>query len=79
LDSLHYPFWFTDLLSALDALSMVGFSRKQPSIERALGWFGAHQERSGLWKLRMTRGGREPDRHAWLTLAICRVFKRFLT
>jgi hypothetical protein len=29
--------------------------------------------------LRITRGGREPGRHGWLTLAICRVLKRLFT
>lgn len=32
-----------------------------------------------LWQslLHMTHGSRDPDRDAWLTLAIGRVFKRF--
>lgn len=71
-----YPFWFTDLLSAIDSLSLLGFLRNELSIQRALRWFVTHQDRSGLWKLRMTHGGRRPDRYAWLTLAVCRVFKR---
>lgn len=74
-----YPFWFTDLLSALDSLSLLGFSRSDPSIQRALTWFVRHQDGSGLWKLHMTHGGRQPDRHAWLTLAICRVVMRFFS
>jgi hypothetical protein len=72
-----YPFWFTDLLSALDSLSRLGLSRDAPPIQRALRWFIRHQHRSGLWKLRVTRGRRESDHDAWLTLAICRVYKRF--
>jgi squalene-hopene cyclase-like protein len=72
-----YPFWFTDLVSALDSLSLVGFSRKDPSIARALNWFVTRQHRSGLWTLPMMRGANELARHDWLTLAICRVFKRF--
>jgi len=71
-----YPFWFTDLVSALDSLSLAGFSRDEPSIQRALQWLVERQDKSGLWKLRMTRGGLDPGRHAWLTLAVCRVFKR---
>jgi hypothetical protein len=74
-----YPFWFTDLLSALDSLSLLGFSGNEPSIQRALTWFVRHQDRTGLWKLHMTHGGRQPDRYAWLTLAVCRVFMRFDT
>jgi hypothetical protein len=71
-----YPFWFTDLVSALDSLSLVGFSTDEPSIRRALQWLVEHQDKSGLWKLRMTRGGQDSARYVWLTLAICRVFKR---
>jgi len=67
-----FRFW------SLDSLSLLGFSRNEPSIQRALRWFVTRQDRSGLWKLQMTRGGRQPDRYAWLTLAVCRVFKRFL-
>jgi hypothetical protein len=74
-----YPFWFTDLLSALDSLSLLGFSGNEPSIHRALTWFVRHQDRTGLWMLHMTHGGRQPDRYAWLTLAVCRVFTRFFT
>jgi hypothetical protein len=74
-----YPFWFTDLLSALDSLSRLGLSPDAPPIQRGLRWFITHQHRSGLWKLRVTRGRRESDHDAWLTLAMCRVFKRFFT
>jgi hypothetical protein len=74
-----YPFWFTDLLSALDSLSLLGFSGNELTTDRALTWFVRHQDRTGLWRLHMTHGGRQPDRHAWLTLAICRVFARFFT
>jgi hypothetical protein len=72
-----YPFWFTDLVSALDSLSLIGLSPAEPSIARALGWLAARQSRRGLWYLPMMRGTNEPARHEWLTLAICRVFKRF--
>ena len=42
-------------------------------------WLVIHQDGSGLWKLHMTYGGRQPDHHAWLTLAICRVVMRFFS
>jgi hypothetical protein len=71
-----FPFWFTDLVSALDSLSLLGLSKNEPAIDRALKWLVSHQDRSGLWKLRMVRATRESEREAWLTLAICRVFKR---
>jgi hypothetical protein len=71
-----YPFWFTDLVSALDSLSLVGFRPAHPAIREALAWLVAQQGSDGLWHLTMVRGTREPARTAWLSLAICRVVKR---
>jgi hypothetical protein len=70
-----YPFWFTDLLSALDSLSLMGFSRDNPQIDRALDWFIARQRKDGAWKLPLLRG-KDKDLPLWTSLAICRVFKR---
>jgi len=35
--TFSYPFWFTDLLSALDSLSRLGFSSADGRIQQALG------------------------------------------
>jgi hypothetical protein len=78
--SFSYPFWFTDLLSSLDSLSLMGFDRDDDAqIKRALGWFVARQQpATGLWVLptRMMKSEGE-ERDFWITLAVCRVFKRF--
>jgi hypothetical protein len=71
-----YPFWFTDLLSALDSLSLMGFASDDPQIEKALEWFIAKQQENGVWQLFLLRGGTDKDLALWMTLAICRVFKR---
>jgi hypothetical protein len=71
-----YPFWFTDLLSSLDSLSMMGFNVNNPRIAEALGWFIKRQQEDGTWKLTLLRN-RDKDLSFWLSLAICRVFKRF--
>ncbi len=47
--SFSYPFWFTDLLSALDSLSLIGLGTSIPRIKEALDWFVARQRRNGLW------------------------------
>ena len=75
--SFSFPFWFTDLLSALDSLSLLGFTRKHEKISKALEWFIARQEDHGLWELSLLRMTREQDRNAWISLAICKVMKRF--
>jgi hypothetical protein len=73
-----FPFWFTDLVSALDSLSLLEFSKKDPEIEKALHWFVTHQGKKGLWNLRITKGQNKDVTQAWLSLAICRICNRFL-
>lgn len=72
-----FPFWFTDLLSSLDSLSLLEFSWKDAQITRALQWFLANQQKDGSWKLRLLKGRNKQELELWTTLAICRVFKRF--
>jgi hypothetical protein len=71
-----YPFWFTDLLSALDSLSRMGFASDDPQIKKALEWFIAQQQENGVWQLSLLRRGTDQDLGLWVSLAICRVFKR---
>ncbi len=44
-----YPFWFTDLVSALDSLSHIGIPEDNPDIRRGLQWFVDNQAEDGLW------------------------------
>jgi hypothetical protein len=71
-----YPFWFTDLLSSLDSLSLMGFTVDNPQIAKALEWFTTRQQEDGVWKLTLLRT-KDKDLSLWLSLAICRVFRRF--
>jgi hypothetical protein len=71
-----YPFWFTDLLSSLDSLSLMGFAADHPQIAKALDWFIKGQGADGVWKLNLLRN-KDKDLSLWLSLTICRVFKRF--
>jgi hypothetical protein len=70
-----FPFWFTDLVSALDSLSRMGWPSSDSAIEPALAWLAARQRPDGLFELRMVRA---EDKHLpeWLALAICRVARR---
>jgi hypothetical protein len=71
-----YPFWFTDLISAMDTLSKLGFKKDEPQMDKAVEWFGAHQHESGLWKLKILKNKTEYETGLWLSLAICRIIKR---
>ncbi len=78
---LEYPFWWNNLVAALDSLSLIGLSKKDEHIKPALIWLVDHQEENGLWKVsyakaqeKETAKAREMKR--WVSLAICRVFRR---
>ncbi len=72
-----YPFWWGDLLSSLNSLSLIGFSKDEPTIRKGLEYFISKQKSSGLWKEKGLMSGNDPAWHSWHSLAICRMFKRF--
>lgn len=79
-----YPFWWNNLVSALDSLSRIGLSSHDGQIKQALKWLVDHQEKSGLWKVSYAKPQAKEKETAkaretklWVSLAICRVFKRW--
>ncbi len=70
-----FPFWFTDVVSALDSLSLIGIDRQDSQVELAVNWLRNHQSRDGTWQMKMLRGA-DKDLGLWFSLAVCRVFKR---
>jgi squalene-hopene cyclase-like protein len=74
--SFSFPFWFTDLLSSLDSLSLIGVETTNPQVERGIEWFAPKQGKNGLWNLRLRTMSAEKEPSSWITLAVCRVFKR---
>jgi len=79
----QYPFWWTNLLTALDSLSLLRFPADDPDIQRGLQWFAHHQMDNGLWKTgyeqkkRSQVSAKEYEAMSWVGLATCRVFARF--
>lgn len=73
-----YPYWWTDLLSALDSLAQIGFRAGDPDIARGAAWFTDNQEPSGLWN---TGRNRPKDRYSdlWVALAVCRMLNAVWT
>jgi hypothetical protein len=79
----EYPFWWNNLVAALDSVTLIGVSKEDEKILQAMEWLVDHQEPDGLWKVTYARNtgvARETakikeTRH-WVSLAICRVFKR---
>lgn len=73
-----FPFVYTDIVSALDSLSLLGVSAVHPKIQQALNWFESHQAANGsIDTIRNPNG--KGDMQLWLQLAICRNYKRFWT
>jgi hypothetical protein len=70
-----YPFWMTDLLSALDSIAAIRPDLDTEKTRAARTWFVQHQQPSGLFAGHLLRD-RFHDLHLWFSLAITRVFAR---
>jgi hypothetical protein len=73
-----FPFWWTDLISSLDALSRMGFSMANPGIRKALNHFRDDQQPEGTWIFSVLKNKSMPDLDAWLNYTLCKILKRFL-
>lgn len=72
-----YPFWWTDLISALDSLSLLNFSYDHPDIHSALNYFRENQNKDASWDFYILKGKSFPHLHWWLHYHLCLIFKRF--
>ncbi len=82
----EFPFWWNNLLTALDSLSRMGIPREAPAVRRALDWFRDAQGDDGLWRVSYAAPAEQdkttPAAQAtrrWVSFAICRVLRRFYT
>lgn len=71
-----FPYWFTDLISALDSLAQLGYSPDQANVQHGLAWFIDNQQTDGGWKLKLLRN-KDKSLPLWMHLNICRLFKKF--
>ncbi|MFX1516723.1 MAG: prenyltransferase/squalene oxidase repeat-containing protein, partial [Promethearchaeota archaeon] len=80
----QFPFWWNNLVAALDSLSKIGFSSNDPDIKMALDWLIKHQQENGLWKISYSQSKpvryteKTKEMQSWITLVICRILKRFI-
>ena len=73
----QYPFWWGNLLTVMDSLSRMGFSMEDPDIIKGLNWFQDNQLDNGFWPTGYGKGNQKDTNQAWVSLAVCRVLKRF--
>lgn len=76
----EFPYWWNNLLTALDSLTRIGFTGDDEQIRLGLQWFVDHQEASGLWRDTYAKdvskiSPRTIERQLWVSQAICRVLK----
>jgi hypothetical protein len=76
---MRFLFWWPNLLTALDSLYYLGFTRDDYDIKKGLDWFTQNQQPDGLWKLESDKEIKAKDlqERQWLGLAVCRLFKRY--
>jgi hypothetical protein len=76
----QYPFWWNNLVAALDSISLIDPSMDK-QMKEAICWLIDHQRRDGLWKTTYV-GGKETNNaktyaaRLWVSLAVCRVLRR---
>jgi hypothetical protein len=73
----QYPFWWSNLLTALDSLAKISFQAKDAAIKKGLSWFILNQEIDGLWPTGYGAGRKAEENRRWVGLAICRMMKMY--
>lgn len=79
----QFPFWWNNLLSALDTVLSIGIPKDNAKVVRAIRWFKDNQEEDGLWKVsysgihKSSDSKRSNEMRNWISLNICKVLKRY--
>jgi hypothetical protein len=75
----RFMFWWPNLLTALESLLLMGYSKDDIDVHKGLNWLIENQMPDGLWKLDYSRGVKEKtsEEQFWLALRIARIFKGF--
>jgi 3-methyladenine DNA glycosylase AlkD len=74
-EKLRFPFRWTDIAAALDAMLIVGVDVDEPPIGRALAWLSAGQDEGGLWRSAYAKAA-DPLVHQWTSFGVARVIRR---
>jgi hypothetical protein len=75
-ERVSFPFWFTDIVSALDTLSRLGFSARSTPIAAALGRLSELQHDDETFALKLLRA-KDKDLPWWICLAVHRSLRRW--
>jgi hypothetical protein len=81
--NFKYPFFWTDLISALDSVSLIGIPKEDSDVQKALQWLIDNQQEDGLWKISYSKIHKAVENKAtfekrlWISFAVCRIFERY--
>ena len=75
-ERVSFPFWFTDIVSALDTLSRLGVNPQTPTISAALARLRELQRADGTFAFKLLRA-KDKDLPWWICLAVCRSLNRW--
>lgn len=75
-ERVTFPFLYTDIISSLDTLYFLGFNTGNSEIRGGLEFLRNKQDKNGNFNLKITRGS-DKDLPYWISLAVCRLFKRY--
>ncbi len=78
-----YPWWWNNLIMALDSLRRIGFLSDHPNVRMGLDWLRENQSQDGLWENSYRKGAKKygtenaAEGRLWVSLAICRVLTMY--
>lgn len=72
-----FPYHWTDILSTLDTLTLLGI-KKHPKISETTSWFEKHKLDSGVYEVSVMAGAKYKDIKYWITLQYLSVLKRLV-
>jgi hypothetical protein len=75
----RFAFWWPNLLTALNTLYFLGFTKNDPDIRKGLNWFIENQQSDGLWKLESNKEikAKDTEERLWLGLGVNSLFKQY--
>lgn len=71
-----YPYHWTDILSTIDTLTLLGI-KNHPKINEIKQWFMEHKQEDGTYKVKVMAGAKYKNVKYWITLQYLKVLKRF--
>jgi hypothetical protein len=71
-----YPYHWTDILSTIDTLTLLGIKNHQKIIE-IKRWFEKHKEENGIFEVSVMAGAKYRNVKYWITLQYLKVLQRF--